>query len=282
MSDESQARSAPDVMASLQESNHGEGHDYFPGSPHLRHVSLRRAVNEEIHSVVRGVIDRQGTCYVLEVGAGHGTFTDVALSAGATVTVTEMSAPSASLLARKYGSTPGVTILYDPDGAEVFRRGVQYDVVLFISVLHHIPDYLQLVEKVCNQLIRPGGALVSFQDPLWYPRQGRGARAASWLSYLAWRIPRGHFRRGIATRLRHVRGTLDTTNPSDMVEYHVVRQGVDDVALAHALDVPFRSVVIHAYWSTQSPFFQAVGARFFPANTFGLVATGRVESADNL
>src|SRR5664280_2414110 len=62
---------------------------------------------------------------------------------------------------------------------------------------------------------------------------------------------------------------------SDMVEYHVVRQGVDDQALKSMLASNFDAVRIDAYWSTQSPALQALGAGRFPPNTFGIVAVDR-------
>jgi 16S rRNA A1518/A1519 N6-dimethyltransferase RsmA/KsgA/DIM1 with predicted DNA glycosylase/AP lyase activity len=50
------------------------------------------------------------------VGAGHGTFTDHPLSAGAEVEVTEMSAPSARALRHKFRNNPRVSVVHDPDG----------------------------------------------------------------------------------------------------------------------------------------------------------------------
>jgi SAM-dependent methyltransferase len=265
----------PHRMAELQGAAHGDKHDYVVGSPHLRHQVLLERVVDVITEVIHRVDSRQGTCAVLEVGAGHGTFTESALAAGARVTVTEMSQSSAEYLQRKFVDNPLVTVVYDKDGEEAFQRQSQYDVVLFIGVLHHIPDYLDVVRRMTDELVRPGGAIVAYQDPLWYPRQSRVARVASLASYFAWRLMQGELRRGLGTRWRRLRGQLDESRGSDMVEYHVVRDGVDDEALRTMLARNFDTVEVDAYWSTQSATLQTLGTGRFPPNTFGIVARDR-------
>lgn len=262
-------------MADLQGTSHGEKFDYVVGSPHLRHAALFDRVVRAINEAIETVVSRQGTCDVLEVGAGHGTFTESAMASGARVTVTEMSRPSVDYLQEKFANNPSVSIIYDEDGEEAFRLQRQYDVVLFISVLHHIPDYLGVVGRMTEQLVRPGGAIVAYQDPLWYPRQSRLSKVVTMASYFAWRVTQGELKRGLGTRWRRLRGHLDEGNVSDMVEYHVVRQGVDDQGLRKLLAEDFDAVTIDEYWSTQSPALQYLGTGRVPPNTFGLVALGR-------
>lgn len=261
-------------MAHLQAAGHDETHNYVAGSPHLRHPELRARVIATIDEAVQSAVARQGSCSVLEVGAGHGTFTESVLASGGTATVTEMSRSSVRHLTKRFADHQSVTVLHDADGEEAFRLGHKYDVVLFISVLHHIPDYLTLLGRMTTELIRQGGVIVTYQDPLWYPRQSYLARATLWASYFAWRIGQGELKRGLATRWRHLLGRLDETNVSDMVEYHVVRKGVDDEAIRALLEKHFESVDIDKYWSTQSRRLQSIGSRYFPPNSFGLVANG--------
>ena len=265
----------PHHMAELQEAGHAENHDYVGGSPHLRHRVLHERVVGAVAREIQRVDSRQGTCSVLEVGAGHGTFTEAALAAGSQVTVTEMSKPSAEFLQRKFADNPSVTIVYDKDGDEAFRRQHQFDVVLFISVLHHIPDYLGLLRRMTDELVRPGGAIVTYQDPLWYPRQSGVAKFASWTSYFAWRMRQGELTRGLGTRWRHIRKQLDESKGSDMIEYHVIRDGVDDEALRTLLAESYKTVKVDTYWSTQSAALQTLGTGRFPPNTFGVVASDR-------
>jgi SAM-dependent methyltransferase len=260
-------------IGQLQEQAHGETHDYADGSPHIRHHAVREGVVATLRSVVHEVLDRQGSCRVLEVGAGHGTFTDHIVAAGASVVVTEMSGPSVEHLSRQYRHNDRVQVLADPCGGRASTVD-PVDVVVCISVLHHIPDYVVAVSDLVGR-IRPGGAFVSFQDPLWYPRRSRAAMLLDRAAYLSWRIPRGNLRYGVGTALRRRRRALDESRPSDMVEYHVLRDGVDEQALVEVLDAEFGDVELRRYWSTQGGPAQLLGAKGCPANTFGLVARHR-------
>src|SRR6185503_12413538 len=121
----------------------------------------------------------------------------------------------------------------------------------------------------------PGGAFLSAQDPLWYPRRSHMSMNLDRSAYFLWRLGQGRLRRGLTTRLRRMRGVYDATNEADMVEYHVVRDGVDEDALRDLLAPAFDAVEVQRYWSTQSGLLQAFGERFCPPTTFGLVARNR-------
>jgi phospholipid N-methyltransferase len=261
-------------MAELQQCGHDAGHNYAKGSPHILHHSIRDRVVRCIHHMVGDIMHRNGRCRVLEVGAGHGCFTDHLLAAGAEVEVTEMSAPSAEFLRHRFRHNRKVSVIHDPEGDAAFV-GDAVDAVVCISVLHHIPDYLGTTGKLVDR-IASGGAFVSFQDPLWYPRRSTLSLALDRGSYFCWRLAQGEFRRGLSTRMRRMRDTYDEANPSDMVEYHVVRKGVDEEAIRGCLTASFSAVEIERYWSTQSCVLQAVGERFFPASNFGILARGRI------
>jgi SAM-dependent methyltransferase len=265
--------SAPE-MALLQESLYGAQVDYEPGSPHLRHAALRSRIVARIRELVAEQFARAGRCRVLEVGAGHGAFTDHVAAAGAEVTVTEMSRPSVQVLTARYAANPRVRVCYDPDGTAGLGDTDRYDLVLCISVLHHIPDYLGFVRQAVAA-VEPGGAFACFQDPLWYPRRGRADRALELGSYYAWRLGQGQLQEGLRTLSRRLRGVLDESRPNDMVEYHVVRQGLDERQLVEILRGEFEEVREWRYWSTQAPVLQAVLTGLAPPNTFGLTARRR-------
>ena len=260
-----------DNVIKSQGAAHAEGHDYVKGSPHLRHSSLRDSVTLRLEDLVRHAIERKGSCRVIEVGGGHGTFTDVLRRAGAEVLVTETSRASASYLQRVFGMDPGVEIAYDETGEGVFADPRQWDVAVVISVLHHIPDYVEFVERLAEK-IAPGGSFFSIQDPLYYPRMSFWAHAADRAAYLAWRIVQGDLGRGLATRVRRIRGIYDPNAAGDLVEYHVVRQGVDEEALRASLAKRFDDVELFTYWSTQAPLFQWLGERTSAKTTFGIEA----------
>lgn len=260
-------------MGQLQEREHHVGHDYGKGSPHIRHSSVRERVISGVHDLVGEVIDRNGECRVLELGAGHGTFTDHLLAAGAEVEVTEMSAPSVGVLRHRFRHNPKVAVVHDHEG-EAALGGGPLGAAVCISVLHHIPDYLGTVKRLVERIV-PGGAFLSIQDPLWYPRRSRVSMGLDRNAYLLWRVGQGELRRGLATRVRRLRGVYDETNEADMVEYHVVREGVDEQALYALLAPEFEEVQLQRYWSTQSGLLQSVGERLCPPTTFGITARNR-------
>ena len=262
-------------MAELQEQAHGAGHDYDAGSPHLRHPQLRNEIIARIRSLVLEQFQRRGACRVLEIGAGHGSFTDHIAATGAQVTVTEMSRPSLEHLRARFAYNPSVRLLYDADGEAAFQDDAEYDLVLCVSVLHHIPDYVKFVSRTVDRIV-PGGSFASFQDPLWYPRRSRVNKGLDKAAYYAWRLGQRNLLQGLGTRVRRARGRFDEANPADMVEYHVVRDGVDDQALQGLLSERFRSTERWTYWSTQAPLLQAGGTRLGAHTTFGVTGRDRL------
>ncbi len=118
-----------------------------------------------------------------------------------------------------------------------------------------------------------GGTLLTFQDPLWYPRH-KVAHRFDQMAYLAWRLTQGNLSKGIKTRLRRIRGILDEENPGDMVEYHVVRDGVDEEKIYSFATGAFSEVSLLKYWSNQLSLAQGLGDQFGLHDYFGIVAHG--------
>jgi hypothetical protein len=141
--------------------------------------------------------------------------------------------------------------------------------------LHHIPDYAATLGAAATRVMR-GGAIVTLQDPLWYPTLGRADALLSRLGYLWWRLGRGNYRRGLRTRWRRALGTYDRESPSDMIEYHVVRQGLNQDLVRGTLASQFKEVRVIRYWSTQSRVWQRLGEIAGATNTFASVATERM------
>ena len=248
--------------------------DYRLGSPHLTHWSLY----ERLVGIVRNCIGDLNAAGVgqdvLEIGAGHGGYTEPVLAAGCRVTAVEASRPSLRTLERRYGGNPRFQAVFDSDGSLDDVSGT-FSLVLIVSVLHHIPDYVSFLERV-TRLLAPNGSLLTLQDPLWYSRLARSTRTVDRSGYYMWRLGQGNSRQAIRTLTRRVRGVHDPTNPADMVEYHVVRDGVDELAVSEALKERFHSVDLLPYWSNQLGVFQKLGDRMHLANTFGVLATGYV------
>src|SRR3954451_19829834 len=116
-----------DRVARAQDASHAEGHDYDKGSPHLRHPQLRRMVDSRIERMVAEQLTATGSCHVLEIGAGHGTFTDRLLAAGATVTVTETSQASAQVLSERFAQDDRVKVVHDRTGESIFDTPGEWD-----------------------------------------------------------------------------------------------------------------------------------------------------------
>jgi SAM-dependent methyltransferase len=260
-----------EAAAHAQEIAFFEGFNYESGSPHLRHTWLRGMVEDRLTSLVDRCVARSGRCQVLEIGAGHGTFTQCLLNAGATVTVTETSPASADRLRESFGDA--IEVRYDQTGEGILDTRSQWDLVVMSSVVHHIPDYLSFLERLVLTLVEDG-AILTVQDPLYYPRRSKVAHKADRAAYLAWRLFQGDYGRGMATRLRRLRGVYSDTEVADLAEYHVVRNGVDEEAIRGLFGTRFSHVEVFRYWSTQSRLLQRMGDQTSLKTTFGVQATG--------
>ena len=258
----------------IQELEYGPGYDYWSGSPHLKHRVLAERLlvlaTRAVDSAARAGLDAN----VLEIGAGDGAISERLLAMGCHVTGTETSRASVETLRRRFGRNDRFEAVLDPDGTLDALAGQRYGVVVFVSVLHHIPDYLNTLRMIVDRHLAEGGALLSFQDPLWYPTTPGQVRVVSEFAYLSWRVTQGHISRGLRTRLRRARHGLSETELGDTVEYHVVRAGVDQEAIRAQLEPDFASVDVLRYWSSQSNLWQRVGARLGFCNTFAVLATG--------
>ena len=255
--------------ALAQDSAHGADHDYEPGSPHLR----GRIVGD-LERLVADQFRRRGHASVLEIGAGHGQFTDHLLAFGATVTATEMSRTSADRMAGRYANNPAAEVVYDADGGAVGALPEQFGMLFAASVLHHIPDYLSAI-RAWLPSIAPGGSFYSVADPILYARQSAATRLAHQSSFYSWRLAQpGRFDAARSNLRRRSKGP-DETRETDMVEYHVLRDGVDENAIVELLTPAFESVRVWRYWSTPSALLQRAGERWAAPTNFAIIAEGR-------
>jgi SAM-dependent methyltransferase len=260
-------------MQLLQEIGHGKSHDYRAGSPHLKHWRLNQRLTAVLRQSITSVTDRGLPLTLLEIGAGHGGYTEPALAAGCEVTATETSRPSVERLRARFRSNPRFTAVFAENGSLDAIGDDKFSVILCASVLHHIPDYLSFITESLAHL-SPGGAFLSVADPLWYPRLRTLDHFASRASYFAWRLTRGRYRQGLRTRIRRLQGVYDADDPADMVEYHVNRSGVDERAVADLLLPRFSTVSVVSYWSTQASVLQRLGEGLGLRNCFAVLADG--------
>jgi SAM-dependent methyltransferase len=261
-------------VQSLQEIAHSADHNYVKFSPHLRHRSVFRHLVSLLDQVLTRHSQKSVTPCLLDVGAGDGAFVEPVLARGWRVVALEMSRPSISLLNDRYGANPLFDAVLDEQDDLSVVGDSRFDVILYASVVHHIPDYLSSLDSAVTNHLEPGGSLVTFQDPLWYLSLRRRTFYFSKISYLSWRVLQGNILQGVQNVLRRRRSSYDESNISDMAEYHVVRQGVDQEALIRILEPKFTDVQVVTYWSTHSTFFQWLGERLGARNTFAILATG--------
>ncbi len=263
---------SPVLIQRLQEAGHGANHNYQTTSPHLKHSRLRdRLVGlllDEITAIDRAGLPR----HVLEVGAGHGGFTEPTLASGCSVTATEMSRPSVDHLRERYSLNPRFVAVFDADGSLSVLGDESFSVILCASVLHHIPDYVSFLEGPVMDRLVAGGSLVTVQDPSWYPEMTSTNFYLSRLAYYSWRLAQGQYLEGFNTRLRRLRCICDERILRDMVEYHVVRSGVNQDAIVELLKPRFESVRLVNYWSAHGAAWQRTGERLGRTNTFAIIA----------
>ena len=246
----------------------------YDESPHLRHRSIHDALLARLHQAVLDVSARGLPLTLLDVGAGAGPFVEPALAYGCRVVATDVAAPPLDALTARYACNPRFAAVLDSDGDLSALGQETYSIALYASVLHHIPDYMGALESTLARLT-PGGALLTFQDPLWYPSLPPHERWAAEAMYVAWRVTqRRDYVTGVRSRVRRARGRIDPASPSDMVEYHVVRQGVDHQRIEQTLGSRFTHFEVVKYWSTPSRVGQRLGERFGLTSDFATVGLG--------
>lgn len=261
-------------VRSMHEARYTADVDYRLGSPHLQHHALFDHLSALTCDTLRQTTSRGLTPSVLEVGAGHGGMTEPVLARGYRVTVTEMSEASAQILEDRFGANDRLRVVYDADGYLTSLGSERFASLLCSSVLHHIPDYLDFLRRVLPRHLLLGGSMVSVQDPLRYDRMRSLTHRFDRVAYLTWRLRLGNRRAGAASLLRRLRGAYSDEEPGDMIEYHVVRNGVDEEALLRWLEPRFEEVAIERYWSNQSAQAQRIGDLFRMLNTFAVSAQG--------
>jgi SAM-dependent methyltransferase len=266
--------SSPEGAGNLQEEVYDEDSDYLAGSPHLRHRGLNQALLELIFAATEAAAEAGLPPELLEVGGGDGSITEPLLARGLTVTSTEMSRASVERIRARFPHNDRLRAVHDADGSLAVLGDEELSCILFASVLHHIPDYMATIADVLSRHLRPSGSLVTIQDPLFYPRLAPATRRASGFAYLSWRLFQGDFRRGVQTRLRRATRGVSEEQAGDAVEYHVVRDGVDEQGIVELLAPRFETVELRRYWSSQGRLQQRVGEALGLHNTFAVLARG--------
>lgn len=248
---------------------HGE---YLLGAPHLRHESIRNLYSEVVSRVFE-LAQRGGKPrpLVLDLGAGDGIATRPFLSRGAHVVAVDVSERQLEELRNNCHKYGGVLETRCDDVMNVLAEGRKYDVIVANSLLHHIPDYMALMESVAGAL-SDCGVFMSFQDPMWRSSMSKRDMLVSSAAYVSWRIWQGDVLGGLWRRFRRALGYYSESSPHDNTEYHAVRDGVDQNAIRDTLVARGFECSILQYCSLQSAVLQPAGVRLGIKNTFALLA----------
>lgn len=245
---------------------------YIDGAPHLKHRSLQDLYAELVVRIYNRASTSGEAPSVLDIGAGEGSVTLPFLALGARVTAVDISQSQLDNLRAKCEAYSERLEVRCADVCElVDAADCKYDIIVANSFLHHVPDYLSMIE-CCFKMLAPGGQFFSFQDPLRYDTLGSFTSLFNTFAYLSWRMSRGDIIGGLQRRLRRAGSGASDDNADDMVEYHVLRNGVDHEAIADLAGRLGGECELVKYFSTQSRVFQALGSAIGLKNTFAVIA----------
>jgi SAM-dependent methyltransferase len=249
--------------------------DYVDGTPHIKHLRLRQFYMATVSRVFEYANQFNPVPRVLDLGAGEGSATLPFLELGAHVTAVDISENQLEQLGNRCRQYSDRLIVKCQDIYDMLSSAHdQYEIIVASSFLHHVPDYLGLIQKSLP-LLPPHGQFFSFQDPIRYDSVDRFTRVFTNLAYFSWRVFRGDVLGGIQRRIRRSRGIYLADSPYDNAEYHVTRNGVDQDAICALFRENKFDYELLRYFSTQSSFFQPIGDFLKIKNTFGVIARKR-------
>lgn len=141
-------------------------HDRLGGAYDARHPEIFNAIEQArlVASVARAVAaitsaTPVGSRVMLDIGAGTGNLTDKLLAHPGKVYAADLSERMVRDLARRHAATHRVypVVLNGSDLRPARDNSV--DLIGAYSVLHHVPDYLSLVDEMAR-VTRPGGVIL--------------------------------------------------------------------------------------------------------------------------
>ena len=249
--------------------------NYIAGAPHMKHPALKALYSELMTDVFNYANNYTDVPRVLDLGAGEGEATLAFLKLGAKVTAIDISGSQVEALRHKCERFSERLELRCQDIKEVLKdKGQQYDIIVANSFLHHIPDYLGIIDESVT-LMSARGQYFTFQDPLRYDTRGAFTSIFSNFAYFFWRLFKGDVLGGIKRRIRRGRGIWFADSVHDNTEYHATRNGVDQDAIARVFMSAGFECKIMLYFSTQNRFFQTIGTVLGIKNTFSIIARKR-------
>jgi SAM-dependent methyltransferase len=249
---------------------------YLSGAFHLCQQSVCSLWQELCEKALAHVVSqgRESQWEVLDLGAGEGSATKYWLVLGARVTAIDISQNRLEQLVEACKDFKDRVTALEGEVVDIVRhlksQGRHYDVVSACAFLHHLPNYLGLLEEA-SELARPGGQILTFEDPLWRPRLPLLCKVVSDAAYISWRLGRPDVVGGACRWLRRKMGYFSTC-AADEVEYHAVRLGLDERKICALLTSKGFACNLFFYFSTPGRWQQNFGERLGVVNRFGVRA----------
>lgn len=127
----------------------------------------QRRVTAQLKAIDKQIADNQRIA--LDVGAGTGNLTGKLLEMGYTVTATDISADMCAILRKKYANyiPEKLTVINSPIEDLKFRK-CQFDLVTLYSVLHHLPNYISSLERLCDYVKKDGILYIDHEASPYY------------------------------------------------------------------------------------------------------------------
>jgi SAM-dependent methyltransferase len=247
--------------------DHAANEGYADGAPHLKHRRIRELYDRLLKDAMTGCSGRR----VLDLGAGNGQITRLFFERDAQVTAVDISEAQLRELQSVCAAGKGRLKVHCGDATAFMAECTDsWDIIIANSFLHHVPDYAALMVAAARKLAA-GGLIITFQDPLRYDALTWSSRLFSAGSYFCWRVVQRDVLAGMARRIRRSFGRYDPASMHDNAEYHVVRNGVDHLALEKELRAIGMLVQATCYFSAHAVWCQWLGERLGMVNHFALV-----------
>jgi SAM-dependent methyltransferase len=155
----------------------------------IEQARLREALARAVAAVQTG---SPATPMALDFGSGSGNLTRHLIDLGVRTVSADVSEKFLALIREQFATT-GMSSTLKINGRDLSDvQDSRFDLVATYSVLHHVQDYLRIVEEMCR-VLRPGGVLyidhevagAYYDRPAEYVEFLRKARASvNWRRYL--------------------------------------------------------------------------------------------------
>ncbi len=226
------ARTREDLEAAVRRDNLEYHRDAAPlydlNNPGMHNLFEKYLLGRDLALIARllASVDKP---LCLDCGAGTGRIALRLAARGWDVVALDLSEDMLRICRRRAARSPG-RLWPVCMGAEEFLAGTKarFDLIAFSALLHHVTDYLAVVEAAADRL-KPGGVLYITHEPeLRRRRGGLGTKLLRQVDHLL-RLPH-EFRKHVPRLLRR----LPRARARPLTDYHS-EQGCDSEAILNGL-----------------------------------------------